>query len=188
MAVGSVVGGAVRCRTGQDRAAPAGHAGCRASASRCARRVAPSLAVELLALALAGVQHRLHVDRQHHPAARAQTPEMRGRVMAFWFVAFQGSTPIGGPIVGCDERPRPSLRPRRRRPQLPARRRRRPRSGPPDGLADGPGAAPRGDAVARPRGPRRPSGRACRGCGPTRSARAHGRPRRGGAPRRSPHG
>jgi MFS family permease len=27
-------------------------------------------------------------------------PSMRGRVMALWFVAFQGSTPIGGPIVG----------------------------------------------------------------------------------------
>jgi MFS family permease len=28
-------------------------------------------------------------------------PTMRGRVMALWFVAFQGSTPIGGPIVGA---------------------------------------------------------------------------------------
>ena len=27
-------------------------------------------------------------------------PEMRGRVMSLWFVAFQGSTPVGGPIVG----------------------------------------------------------------------------------------
>jgi MFS family permease len=26
---------------------------------------------------------------------------MRGRVMALWFVSFQGSTPIGGPIVGA---------------------------------------------------------------------------------------
>jgi hypothetical protein len=26
---------------------------------------------------------------------------MRGRVMALWFVAFQGSTPIGGPLVGA---------------------------------------------------------------------------------------
>jgi hypothetical protein len=25
---------------------------------------------------------------------------MRGRVMSLWFVSFQGSTPIGGPIVG----------------------------------------------------------------------------------------
>ncbi len=28
-------------------------------------------------------------------------PTMRGRVMALWFVAFQGSTPIGGPTVGA---------------------------------------------------------------------------------------
>jgi len=28
------------------------------------------------------------------------SPEMRGRVMALWSVAFLGSTPIGGPIVG----------------------------------------------------------------------------------------
>jgi hypothetical protein len=27
-------------------------------------------------------------------------PAMRGRVMSLWFVAFQGSTPIGGPAVG----------------------------------------------------------------------------------------
>jgi MFS family permease len=27
-------------------------------------------------------------------------PEMRGRVMSLWFVGFQGSTPIGGPVVG----------------------------------------------------------------------------------------
>jgi len=27
-------------------------------------------------------------------------PEMRGRVMALWGVAFMGSTPVGGPLVG----------------------------------------------------------------------------------------
>jgi hypothetical protein len=26
---------------------------------------------------------------------------MRGRVMSLWFVAFQGSTPIGAPVVGA---------------------------------------------------------------------------------------
>ena len=30
----------------------------------------------------------------------ASDPSMRGRVMSLWFVAFQGSTPIGGPLVG----------------------------------------------------------------------------------------
>ena len=28
-------------------------------------------------------------------------PDMRGRVMSLWFVAFQGSTPIGGPLIGA---------------------------------------------------------------------------------------
>jgi MFS family permease len=27
-------------------------------------------------------------------------PQMRGRVMALWAVAFMGSTPIGGPLIG----------------------------------------------------------------------------------------
>ena len=30
----------------------------------------------------------------------AARPEMRGRVMALWALAWQGSTPIGGPLVG----------------------------------------------------------------------------------------
>jgi MFS family permease len=30
----------------------------------------------------------------------AAEPAMRGRVMALWFVALQGTTPIGGPLVG----------------------------------------------------------------------------------------
>src|SRR5262249_30337569 len=30
----------------------------------------------------------------------AAVPEMRGRVMALWALAWMGSTPIGGPIVG----------------------------------------------------------------------------------------
>ena len=35
---------------------------------------------------------------------------MRGRVMSLWFVAFQGSTPIGGPIIGWSW-PRPARAP-----------------------------------------------------------------------------
>jgi MFS family permease len=30
----------------------------------------------------------------------AADPAMRGRVMALWALAWQGSTPIGGPLVG----------------------------------------------------------------------------------------
>jgi MFS family permease len=28
-------------------------------------------------------------------------PSMRGRVMALWAIAFAGTTPIGGPIIGA---------------------------------------------------------------------------------------
>jgi MFS family permease len=31
----------------------------------------------------------------------AAKPQMRGRVMALWAVAFLGSTPIGGPVAGA---------------------------------------------------------------------------------------
>ena len=34
------------------------------------------------------------------PVTLAAEPAMRGRVMALWFVALQGTTPIGGPLVG----------------------------------------------------------------------------------------
>jgi MFS family permease len=30
----------------------------------------------------------------------ASAPEMRGRVMALWLVAFLGTTPLGGPVAG----------------------------------------------------------------------------------------
>ena len=45
-------------------------------------------------------------------------PEMRGRVMALYAIAFLGSTPIGGPIVGWISQqfgPRDRLRARRHR-------------------------------------------------------------------------
>jgi hypothetical protein len=35
-----------------------------------------------------------------NPARQSFMLEMVGRVMSLWFVAFQGSIPIGGPLVG----------------------------------------------------------------------------------------
>ena len=62
--------------------------------------LAPSLPLELLALMFVGsAQHLVHVDGQLDAPAHRRA-EMRGRVMSLWFVSFQGSTPIGGPIVG----------------------------------------------------------------------------------------
>jgi MFS family permease len=62
--------------------------------------VAPSLPTELVALALAGGASISFMATANSTLQLSAAPSMRGRVMALWFVAFQGSTPIGGPIVG----------------------------------------------------------------------------------------
>ena len=62
--------------------------------------LAPSLGLEMAALALAGAASIAFMSCGNSTLQLAAAPSMRGRVMALWFVAFQGSTPIGGPIVG----------------------------------------------------------------------------------------
>ena len=61
---------------------------------------APSLDVELAALALCGGASISFMATGNSTLQLNSAPEMRGRVMSLWFVAFQGSTPIGGPVVG----------------------------------------------------------------------------------------
>jgi MFS family permease len=61
---------------------------------------APNLPVELVALALAGGASIAFMAGGNTTLQLASAPSMRGRVMSLWFVAFQGSTPIGGPLVG----------------------------------------------------------------------------------------
>jgi MFS family permease len=63
--------------------------------------LAPSLAIELLALALVGAASIAFMSTGNSTLQLGADPTMRGRVMALWFVAFQGSTPIGGPAVGA---------------------------------------------------------------------------------------
>jgi len=62
--------------------------------------VAPDLPLELLALAVAGAGSIAFMSMGNSTLQLNSAPEMRGRVMSLWFVAFQGSTPIGGPLVG----------------------------------------------------------------------------------------
>ena len=81
MGVGAVVGGlfvAARGKTG----------------------LAPNLPVELFALALAGGASISFMSTGNSTLQLTAAPNMRGRVMSLWFVAFQGSTPIGGPVIG----------------------------------------------------------------------------------------
>jgi MFS family permease len=62
--------------------------------------LAPSLGFELVALALVGWGSVSFMSTGNSTLQLGAEPAMRGRVMSLWFVAFQGSTPIGGPIIG----------------------------------------------------------------------------------------
>ncbi len=62
--------------------------------------LAPSLPVELIALMFVGSASISFMSMGNSTLQLTAEPNMRGRVMSLWFVSFQGSTPIGGPIVG----------------------------------------------------------------------------------------
>ena len=62
--------------------------------------LAPDLPLELMALALVGWGSISFMSMGNSTMQLTAEPGMRGRVMSLWFVAFQGSTPIGGPVVG----------------------------------------------------------------------------------------
>ncbi len=65
-----------------------------------AAALAPNLAIELIALVLVGWASVSFMSSGNSTLQLGADPSMRGRVMSLWFVAFQGTTPIGGPIIG----------------------------------------------------------------------------------------
>jgi MFS family permease len=62
--------------------------------------LAPVLAIEFIALALVGFASVTFLSMANSTLQLGTDPQMRGRVMALWAVAFMGSTPIGGPLIG----------------------------------------------------------------------------------------
>jgi MFS family permease len=62
--------------------------------------LAPALALAFTALALVGYASVSFLAMANTTLQLTTDPQMRGRVMALWAVAFMGSTPIGGPLIG----------------------------------------------------------------------------------------
>jgi len=60
----------------------------------------PTFPLALAAMALVGFFSINFLSLGNVLLQLESAPEMRGRVMALWAVAFLGSTPIGGPIIG----------------------------------------------------------------------------------------
>jgi len=100
MGAGAVVGGLIaasRSRpTGRRLVAVSFALG--ATLLTCA--VMPVYPAELAALVLMGVANIGFIATANTTLQLASAPEMRGRVMALYGVAFLGTTPIGGPLVG----------------------------------------------------------------------------------------
>jgi len=100
MGAGAVVGGLIVAAIGRTGLRPLTLAAAAFAVVMGAAALAPTLPVALVALALVGWASISFMATGNSTLQLAAEPTMRGRVMALWFVAFQGSTPIGGPIVG----------------------------------------------------------------------------------------
>jgi MFS family permease len=61
---------------------------------------APTLPLELVAMTIVGGASVTVLAVGNSTLQLAARPDMRGRVMSLWAVAFLGTTPIGGPIAG----------------------------------------------------------------------------------------
>jgi MFS family permease len=100
MGVGAVVGGLMVAARGKTGLRPLVIAAFGFGVTMALATLAPNLPLELVALAFAGGASISFMSTGNSTLQLKSAPEMRGRVMSLWFVAFQGSTPIGGPIVG----------------------------------------------------------------------------------------
>jgi MFS family permease len=100
MGAGAVVGGlyvAARGRTGRGALVVAAML---FGLAMGATALAPNLAVALVGMGLVGAFSVAFLSTGNSTLQLAAAPQMRGRVMALWAVAFLGSTPIGGPLAG----------------------------------------------------------------------------------------
>jgi MFS family permease len=100
MGVGATAGGLVTAALGRTgiRSMVLASTAFGATILLCA--LAPNLAVVYAAMLFTGWASVSFISIGNSTIQLAARPEMRGRVLSLWQVAFQGTTPIGGPLVG----------------------------------------------------------------------------------------
>jgi MFS family permease len=100
MGVGAVVGGLVSAAKSRPRARALAVASVGWGAAILLAAEAPTMPLELAALLFVGYGSITFNSMAKTTLQLAATPTMRGRVMALWALAWLGSTPIGGSLVG----------------------------------------------------------------------------------------
>jgi MFS family permease len=100
MGVGAVVGGLITATRGRTGLRPLTLAGAAFGVAILCAAFSPVLAVAFVALAAMGWTSVTFLATGNSTLQLESAPSMRGRVMALWAVAFMGSTPVGGPLIG----------------------------------------------------------------------------------------
>lgn len=100
MSIGSVIGALISAHEARATRRFVLGAALAFGAALVAAAVAPTFALELLVLVPVGAAGIAFTAMANGVLQTETAPEMRGRVAALFTVAFLGSTPIGGPIIG----------------------------------------------------------------------------------------
>jgi len=100
MGAGAVVGGLLTAAAGRRRPTALASMALLFGTFQTAAAFAPTRALALAAMVPLGAASIAFLSLGNATLQLASAPEMRGRVMALWAVAFLGSTPVGGPLMG----------------------------------------------------------------------------------------
>ena len=100
MGAGAVVGGLYTAAKGRLGLAMLSIGALAFGVTMVAVALSTVLALACVALVAVGFASVLFLATGNASLQLAVDPQLRGRVMALWAVAFMGSTPIGGPVIG----------------------------------------------------------------------------------------
>lgn len=100
MGIGAVLGGLFTAAKGRTGLRPMILAALGFAAAILVTGLAPVLALAYAALLFVGWASVSFISIGNSTIQLSAAPEMRGRTLSLWQVAFQGTTPIGGPLIG----------------------------------------------------------------------------------------
>jgi MFS family permease len=100
MSLGAIVGGLAVAAVNNATHRKLGFAALALGSSTLVASALPSLGATLVMLPIVGASSIAFISMGNALLQLSSAPEMRGRVIALYGVAFLGSTPVGGPIIG----------------------------------------------------------------------------------------
>ncbi len=100
MGIGAVVGGLFTAARGRTGVRPMVIAGAGFGLAIMATAFAPAIGLAYAAMLFVGWASVSFIAIGNSTIQLAAEPSMRGRAISLWQVAFQGTTPVGGPVIG----------------------------------------------------------------------------------------